>query len=203
MKRSKANAMETADPFTGLEEIYLSLLDDPRVRNSLQRRSIQGKFPGGLTADDIISESFERLVLYAWKSGQQDPEELLPYFIRICQNMINKLFNREGTKEQPLQESTLDKWVVEGEDFEEEWLGQEERDRLLWEAVDQLDERCQNFLLMRFKENLSSKEIAIWTEELTYKQVDRIMDKCRAKYRRLIKNVPQFFPLTQYLKTAK
>ena len=202
MNEFYSEGQEMPDAFSGLEEIYKLLMEDAQIRNTLRKRSIHGKFPGGKTIEDILSDSFVILVKFSWENNQKDIRQLKPYFIKICQNMINKIFQREGKKEMPLIESSLDNWIVEGEEFEG-WLDQEERDRLLWQAVNQLDERCRNFLLLRFKENLSSKEIAVWKENLTYRQVDRIMDKCRAKYRRLIKNIPQFFPLTQYLKSAK
>lgn len=193
--------------FTGplFKEIYSALMRDKRIINTLNKKSQNGQFPGGIQVEDIQQEAIIWLGKWIIRTGNTDIQKLKAYFSRICQNMINKCYKGEDWKEVAMEEGLHPNWIVDWTDLESYGLTDEERNQLLREAWDQFpnSSKCKERLLMRHVQQLSPQEIADISGLSSFKKASDYLSECKKKLRRIITESPRLSRLDRFRNSRK
>jgi RNA polymerase sigma-70 factor (ECF subfamily) len=144
------------------------------------RSWLTSKFPTIGDVDDIIQESYLRI----WRMRAAKPiESIRGFFFTVARHVAHDELRRR--RRSPIDGgcdvSAMD---VPGEQAAgAKVLGDEERVRLLVEAIDRLPSRCREVVVLRKLHQLSQKEVAERlgiTEKGVENQLARGMARCRA-----------------------
>jgi RNA polymerase sigma-70 factor (ECF subfamily) len=126
---------------------------EPALRAYLLKR-----FPSLPDHDDLVQETYTRL-LRAKESGRLTPVKA--FLFTIARNAAIDLFRRRRTvQHDPLSDAT-ELPVLEEVPGVIETLEREQRHEILIEAVAALPERCREVMILRHRDGLAYKEIAI------------------------------------------
>jgi RNA polymerase sigma factor (sigma-70 family) len=121
------------------------------------RAWLRSQFPAGTDLDDIVQESFLR-VLRAWEKGEvRSPKALL--FVTARNLMLMQFRHRQVAKEEALMDMELAGIMDEGTDVAEAVARSQELE-LLTLAIQSLPTRCRQILTLRKIYGLSQKEVA-------------------------------------------
>lgn len=127
---------------------------EPALRAYLRKR-----FPSLSDHDDVVQESYTRL-LRVRASGR--PLFAKAFLFTAARNVAIDMFRRRAVvPHESLSESDGELPVLEETPGVADALDRQERHELLLEAVGALPERCRQVMLLRHRDGLSYKDIAI------------------------------------------
>lgn len=107
--------------------------------------------------DDLVQESYTRLLRMRMKGGLRSPRGLL---FTMARNAAYDLFRRRGTAKQMGVAETALEDVLDDSPGTAEIVSRRQEISLLADAIEALPERCRAVFVLRQIENLSQREIA-------------------------------------------
>ncbi len=121
------------------------------------RSYLQGKFPTLEDVDDVIQESYARLLKAREQQKVREPKALL---FAIARNTVYDLFRRKKVVQFESLTHFSDSSVLDEECNVEETVSLRDEIDLLVRAVETLPRRCRQVMTLRMVYGLSQKEIA-------------------------------------------
>ena len=146
-----------------------------------------------LEADDIIQEAIVLLYDMVLEGRFRAESNLVTFLLGICRNLIRN----NGKKVQritlsgelpddPSEDDAADHHLR----LEESTAAEDQRDRLMREAIGQLKENCHDTLRLYYYERRSMAEIAEARELANEKQAKKAVHRCREQLRQRIEGDP-------------
>ena len=156
-----------------------------------------------LEADDIIQEAIVLLYDMVLEGRFRAESNLVTFLLGICRNLIRN----NGKKVQritlsgelpddPSEDDAADHHLR----LEESTEAEDQRDRLLREAIGQLKENCRDTLRLYYYEQYSMARIAELRGLKNANQAKKLADRCRQYLRRLLESQPA---LLNFLRTNR
>ena len=125
---------------------------EPQLRSYLQN-----KFPGLEDVDDVIQESYARLLKTRNEKEIKEPKALL---FTIARNIVYDLFRRKKVVQFESLTHFSDSSVIDSKTDVEETVSLRDEIDLLIRAVETLPRRCRQVMTLRMIYGYSYKEIA-------------------------------------------
>ncbi len=177
-------AMETGPDRDFMEELY-------RNNALLMYRTAKRHGAEGANADDVVSQSVEKLIKVEHLLRELDPKRRRAYLVAVVRNTArNDARNRRNRRELPDGDAALENCADEGADLWDALLRRCDLD-LLRAAMATLSEGDRVLLRMRYYQNQNYAEIA---EELGISEgaartrLSRVLARLRKKYEELQKD---------------
>lgn len=152
--------------------------DHVQPHESDLRAYLRRRFPSLTDVDDMVQESFMRLLRARAAGGVASPR---PYLFTIARNIANALLRRPRIfTEKPLTDHAVLR-IVEGEADVAERVSANQEIALLLEAIEALPSRCREIFILRKLQGLPQKEIALrlgLSEQTVQVQIARGAKKC-------------------------
>ena len=121
------------------------------------RAYLQARFPTLEEHDDIVQETYARLLRAQVSGGVRYPKAFL---FTAARNVAFDLFRRRGTKPTEAVTDLLELTVLEDRPELGEQLDQSYELEVLADAVRALPDRCRQVIMLRYLDGLAYKEIA-------------------------------------------
>jgi RNA polymerase sigma-70 factor (ECF subfamily) len=122
------------------------------------RAYLQARFPTLAEHDDIVQETYSRLLRAQGNGGVRYPKAFL---FTAARNVAFDLFRRRGAKPTEAVTDLVELTVLEDRPGAGELIDQSYELEVLADAVRALPDRCRQVIMLRYLDGLAYKEIAV------------------------------------------
>ena len=122
------------------------------------RAYLQARFPTLAEHDDIVQETYSRLLRAQGNGGVRYPKAFL---FTAARNVAFDLFRRRGAKPTEAVTDLVELTVLEDRPGVGELIDQSYELEVLADAVRALPDRCRQVIMLRYLDGLAYKEIAV------------------------------------------
>jgi RNA polymerase sigma-70 factor (ECF subfamily) len=124
---------------------------------AMLRAWLRGRFPNEPDIDDIVQETYYRLLQARASDGVSSVKAFL--FATARNLTIDRLRHRQVTRSEPLVDN-VESTVLEGDASVAEIVARNQELEMLTEAIQSLPDRCREIFTLRKVYGMSQKEIA-------------------------------------------